>query len=84
MENILEAVLLANGDDEDVEFVILDRLIRAENERLEPRFNLDTMTDEEIMQNFRFERHDLPRLKIVLGIPDFIVSHGGDHVDGKF
>lgn len=84
MEQILEAVILGGGDDDDVEFIILDHILRDENdEGRGPPFDLANLTDEEVLKNFRFQREHLPRLKNVLNIPNNLVTHAGDHVDGK-
>lgn len=84
MENVLEAVILGGGADEDIEFVILDNiLIDRDEEGQGPPFDLENLSDKEVVKNFRFERGHLQRIKNVFLIADEIITEAGDRVNGR-
>ncbi|XP_074033773.1 uncharacterized protein [Leptinotarsa decemlineata] len=86
MDEALEAVILADADDDEVEQVILHNIFGVvENFPIgaaEDRFNLDNMMAEDIKINFRFERDDIFRLAAALHIPDVIRTQTRDSVPG--
>ncbi|XP_074034711.1 uncharacterized protein [Leptinotarsa decemlineata] len=83
MENILEDVILGGGADEDIEFVIMNNiLINRDEEGQGPPFELENLSDEEVVKNFRFQRGHLQRIKNVFLIPDEVVTEAGDRVNG--
>ncbi|XP_074038222.1 uncharacterized protein isoform X2 [Leptinotarsa decemlineata] len=83
MENILEDVILGGGADEDIEFAIMNNiLINRDEEGQGPPFELENLSDEEVVKNFRFQRGHLQRIKNVFLIPDEVVTEAGDRVNG--
>lgn len=72
MENILEAVILGGGAEDEVEFVILNNILVDRDDVGEPEnstFYLDNFSDQEIKLNFRFNRHDIEILTNTLRLP---------------
>lgn len=63
-------------DDDDMDFAMECYLLsNKKKKRLRSNkglFNLTSMEDDEVVLNFRFERDDIYRLKVALGIPDVI------------
>ncbi|XP_074028827.1 uncharacterized protein [Leptinotarsa decemlineata] len=86
MDEALEAVILADADDDEVEQVILHNIFGVvENFPVgaaEDRFNLYNMMAEDIKINFRFERDDIFRLAAALHIPDVIRTQTRNSVPG--
>lgn len=77
MEELLEAVILAGGNDNDVEEAILIAMHPARNNAENPhyaRFNLDDLPEEEVKIHFRFEKNHIPHLAAALGIPEQITT----------
>ena len=75
MDELLEVLILDDAEDDDLEFVVLDNiLIDRDNLPERPTFNLNNLSDEEIKDNFRFERGDLPLLLRASGIPPEVVT----------
>lgn len=84
MEEILEAAILGDANNEEIEFLILNNiLINRDNVEQAERFSLEQMTDEEIKLAFRFERNHILTLKDYLGIPEEVVTVTGNKVNGK-
>lgn len=83
MEGVVEAVILGGGDDEEVEDAILWHVLnRQEGQQHNLQFDLNQLTNDEVKENFRFQREDLDRLRRLLGIPDQIQTESRNVVDG--
>ncbi|XP_031328307.1 uncharacterized protein LOC116159472 [Photinus pyralis] len=83
MEEVLEALILGDAADDDYEYVIMDNIfVNREEVNQGPPFDFNTLTEEEVLLNFRFSRADLPRLFHVLHIPNVIVTDTRNRVDG--
>lgn len=86
MEHELEAVILAGANDEDVEFVLMHHILinRDQNHGLwrQQEFNLNELSDDDIIQNFRFQRDHLRVLKECLGLPNVLITEEGHNVEG--
>ncbi|CAH1984519.1 unnamed protein product [Acanthoscelides obtectus] len=80
MEEVLEAVILGGGTNEDIEYAIMDNILIDRDEmEVQPAFYLNHL---EVLKNFRFHQEDLPRLRNVLLIPAVVVTDAGDRCDG--
>jgi len=85
MDELLEMVILDGVEDDDLEFVVLDNLlINRDDLPQRPIFDLNNYSDQEIKENFRFERDDLPLLLRASGIPEEVVAPTGNKVTGEF
>lgn len=84
MEEILEAVILGGGNDNDIEAVILHNIL-IDRDYVEERreFSLEEMTEENVKLNFRFEKGDIPRLVNAIGIPPEIMTNTRNKVNSK-
>lgn len=72
MEDLLTIALLDDVKDlEDIILLVLakKREVAALRSLQFPRINLDSFSNEECLQNFRFEKHDLHQLGNLLNIP---------------
>ena len=49
---------------------------------LYPRFDLQNLTEDECLAEFRFRKTDIPRLSQALRIPDVIICHQGTICEG--
>ncbi|XP_045460372.1 uncharacterized protein LOC123670849 [Harmonia axyridis] len=86
MEDQLELAILAGASDEDMEELILHNVVGVENSSkpIEPVFDFDNIIDEQFyVNNFRFTKKDLRRLRHVLRIPQKIVTETRNTVDGQ-
>ncbi|KAK4886198.1 hypothetical protein RN001_002469 [Aquatica leii] len=83
MDEILEAVIVGGAGDDDIELAILHNVIIDREEIWNERapFDINTLTDEEVVLNFRFRREDLPRLLYVFHIPNVIVTDTRNRID---
>lgn len=88
MEEDLEAAILAGANDDDIEYIIMDHILinRDGNDDVwrHQNFNINQMTDEDVVLNFRFEREHLPILKECLGLPDVLLTEEGHNVEGRY
>lgn len=75
------ALLDSDLDDEDLLLLIPSPVRRRSIQY--GRFNLNNLTLEECKQLFRFEKHDISRLRIALGIPSNITTDTRYTVSGK-
>ncbi|KAJ8917009.1 hypothetical protein NQ315_012926 [Exocentrus adspersus] len=87
MEQDLEDIIIAGGNDEDIEAAILFHLNllgdQEGNINNDPQeFNLDDLTAAESKFLFRFEKDDVYRLSQTLRLPDFIRTYKGNKVSG--
>ncbi|KAF5269779.1 hypothetical protein FQA39_LY08560 [Lamprigera yunnana] len=84
MYEILEAVILGGAGDDDIELAILHNVIidREEIGNKRAPFNINSLTDEEVVLNFRFRRKHLPRLLYVFRMPNVIVTDTRNKIDG--
>lgn len=84
MEDILEVAILGEEQDEEIELILLNYILvdghNLENER--HIFSLEQMSDEDITLSFRFERNDIYRLRIYLGIPENVFTETNNRVNG--
>ncbi|XP_050508850.1 uncharacterized protein LOC126886054 [Diabrotica virgifera virgifera] len=84
MDQDLEALILANANDEDIEFLILhnilgeERILPAQNQE----FDLENMSEADVKTNFRFSKQDIPVLVNALRIPDIIHTDTRNTVTG--
>lgn len=86
MDEQLELAILAGASDEDIEELILHNVVGVENSStpIEPVFDFDNIIDEQFyVNNFRFTKNDLRRLRNVLRIPQKIVTETRNTVDGQ-
>ena len=71
---------------DDAEFVLLDNLYSPQNLNLPcdlyPHFDLQNLTEDECLSEFRFRKADIPRLSQALRIPDVIICHQGTICEG--
>lgn len=83
MEEQLEVAILAGENDENIEMLLLENIVGAENNIFqEQQFNINEMDEEQFKINFRFARGDIIRLKNALRIPANILTETGNNVDG--
>lgn len=88
MEELLELVYLVEITTDDVECILVNELlsfrcdVRVRSHSF-GNFNLDQLNDEECRQMFRFEKTDLERLRIMLGIPDIIETKQRYRISGN-
>ena len=61
---------IRNEDDDLMDFLLFNAETRSSYNSAWPRLNLETMSDTQIVNNFRFQLDDLPRLQRALAIPD--------------
>ena len=70
----------------DAEFLLLYDLYSPQNLDLPcdlyPHFDLQNMTEDECLSEFRFRKADIPRLSQALRIPDVITCHQGTICEG--
>lgn len=60
MEQDLEAVIIAGGNDQDIEAAILINILREQAGEIPPQqFNLEDVTDDDCKFLFRFEKNDI-------------------------
>lgn len=70
MEQDLEAVIIAGGNDQDIEAAILINILREEAGAIPPQqFNLEDVADDDCKFLFRFEKNDLYTLCRALRMP---------------
>ena len=71
---------------EDDEFVILDELVKPRNRDLlywaYESFDLEKLSDDECLEEFRFLRNDIYILRELLNIPDVYRCYNGTRIDG--
>lgn len=71
---------------DDAEFLLLYDLYNPQNLdlpcELYPRFDLENLTEDECLSEFRFKKADIPRLSRALRIPAVISCHQGTICDG--
>jgi len=89
MEEILELVCLDEMTTDDVEHILLNELLFFRSEihfrsTSYGHFNLDKISNESCRQLFRFEKRDLERLRLNLGIPDVIETAQRYRVTGRY
>lgn len=86
MDEILEAVILGGAGDDDIELAILHNLNIDHQEIGNERapFDINGLTDEEVVLHFRFRREDLPMLLNVFHVPNVIVTDTRNRIDGKY
>ena len=81
---VIHAHALGNIDDE--EFLILYEEFATKNLEFPywkyDEFDLKNMTDDECWSEFRFRKHDIPRLRQALRIPGSIVTYNRLRLDG--
>ncbi|KAG5884379.1 hypothetical protein JTB14_026211 [Gonioctena quinquepunctata] len=85
MEEQLEVAVLAGANHQEIEQLLLHNIIgiaveNGENNNVE--FSLNNMTDDEVKNNFRFQREDVLRLRDALRIPHHNITHSRNNVDG--
>ena len=70
----------------DAEFLLLYDLYSPQNLDLPcdlyPHFDLQNLTEDECMAEFRFRKTNIPRLSQALRIPDVIICHQGTICEG--
>ena len=70
----------------DAEFLLLYDLYSSQNLDLPcdlyPHFDLQNLTEDECVAEFRFRKTDIPRLSQALRIPDVIICHQGTICEG--
>lgn len=82
MEEDLWAAILAEEDDNAIEYIMIENLLVNRDEVQNVRqFNLDNFTEEEIRQNFRFNRADIELLANGFGLPERIITGTGNNVN---
>ena len=85
---VREMLLYAHASNmiDDTEFVLLYDVNSSKNPDLPywnyPKFDLDNLTDQECLTDFRFYKNDVYNLKDVFQIPDEIVCYNRTVVDG--
>ena len=71
---------------DDAEFLLLYDLYSPQNLDLPcdlyPHFDLQNLTEDECVAEFRFRKTDIPRLSQALRIPDVIICHQGTICEG--
>ena len=86
--DIRDLLYLSHFDNniEDEEFMILLELVKSKNRDLPywtyPCFDLEKLSDDECLEEFRFMRNDIYELKEVFNIPDQFVCYNGTSVTG--
>ncbi|XP_023015958.2 uncharacterized protein [Leptinotarsa decemlineata] len=88
MNNILEAVIIGGGYDDDIEDAILFEILNegenAVGNRAERygRFDLNELVPAEVKNNFRFDKDNIIRLARALGLPNEIVTQQRHRISG--
>ena len=71
---------------DDAEFLLLYDLYSPQNLDLPcdlyPHFDLQNLTEDEWLAEFRFSKNDIPRLSQAMRIPDVIIYHQGTICEG--
>lgn len=86
MDQDLEDIIIAGGNDNDIEAAILINIFGDQEENINndrEEFHLDELSDDDCKFLFRFEKDDLHRLVQVLRLPDFIRTYKGNKVSGN-
>ena len=84
--DIRDLLYLSRFDDniEDEEFMILLELVKSKNYDLPywtyPCFDLEKLSNDECLEEFRFMRNDIYKLREVFYIPDRFVCYNGASV----
>ena len=84
--DIRDLLYLSRFDDniEDEEFMILLELVKSKNYDLPywtyPCFDLEKLSNDECLEEFRFMRNDIYKLREVFYIPDRFVCYNGTSV----
>ncbi|XP_072386976.1 uncharacterized protein [Diabrotica undecimpunctata] len=82
MEDILEQAILVEANDEVIEDLILNHILNDNIQNVHSVFNFNSLESEQVKQNFRFEKQDIPRLAQLLEIADTIVTETGHTCTG--
>ena len=86
--DIRDLLYLSRFDDniEDEEFMILLELVKSKNRDLPywtyPCFDLEKLSHDECLEEFRFMRNNIYKLREVFDIPDRFVCYNGTSVTG--
>ena len=86
--DICDLLYLSRFDDniEDEAFMILLELVKSKNRDLPywtyPCFDLEKLSNDECLEEFRFMRNDIYKLREVFYIPDRFVCYNGTSVTG--
>ena len=86
--DIRDLSYLSHFDDniEDEKFMILLELVKSKNRDLPywtyPCFDLEKLSNDECLEEFRFMRNDIYKLREVFDIPDQFVCYNGTSVTG--
>lgn len=86
MEEVLEAVILGGGDDEEIEWVILNNILIDRDEAegaAAGNFDINNYSDEDTKLHFRFSRNDILRLLHCLNLPNEIQTDSRNKVNSK-
>lgn len=89
MEEDLLLVILAeeNDDDDIIEQIIINNVLINRDLGIEVNnlaFDLDEMAEEEVRENFRFDREHIYRLVEVLGLPERVITDTQNNVNSKY
>jgi hypothetical protein len=84
MDEMLEAAILGDANDDDIEEAILIMLNPLRNNCVDPerqQFDLNEISFDQAKLNFRFEKNDIPILAELLGLPEQIITSTRNNVD---
>jgi hypothetical protein len=84
MDEMLEAAILGDANDDDIEEAILIMLNPLRNNYVDPerqQFDLNEISFDQAKLNFRFEKNDIPILAELLGLPEQIITSTRNNVD---
>lgn len=69
-KQLLKLGLLTN-DDSVIMLALMDKELNKKSNKV---FDFDSISSKKAKKNFRFEKHDLLRLCVALGLPDHLVT----------
>jgi hypothetical protein len=84
MDEMLEAAILGDANNDDIEEAILQILNSLRNNYVDAerqQFELNEISFDQVKINFRFEKNDIPILAELLGLPEQIRTGTRNNVD---
>jgi hypothetical protein len=84
MDEMLEAAILGDANNDDIEEAILQILNSLRNNYVDAerqQFELNEISFDQAKINFRFEKNDIPILAELLGLPEQIRTGTRNNVD---